>query len=112
MGPKCGVRCVALHTTSKFVEEINYRINVTTHIDCGRQKTVTTDRAAEQEGVSNHTQNQQVINWTPKATREMTKMSTDELITKPDLVEQKIGAMNYKIIIVNSSNVISPIMDI
>lgn len=80
VGQKCWVRCVALHTTSKFVGEMNYGKNVTPHIDCARQKAAKTDMAAEQEGASNHTQNQQVINWAPKETREMKKMSADELI--------------------------------
>lgn len=91
-GTKVCVRCVALHTTTKFVGEMNYGKNVTPHIDCARQKTAKTVRAAEPEGVSNHTQNQQVINWTPKETREMKKMSADGVFSKPDLVEQKIGA--------------------
>lgn len=71
---------------------MNYGKNVTPHNDSAQQKTAKTDRAAEQEGVSNHAQNQQVINWTPKETREIKKMSADELISKPDFVEQKIGA--------------------
>lgn len=91
VGQKCCVRCIALLTTSKFVGEMNYGKNVTPHIDCAQQKTAKTGRAAER-GVSNHTQNQQVINWKPKEMSEIEKMSADELISKPDFVEQKIGA--------------------
>lgn len=93
VGQKRWVRCAALHTTSKFVGEMNYGKNVTPHIDCTTKDCENrADRAAEHEGVSNHTQIQQVIKWTPKERREMKKMRADELISKPDLVEQKIGA--------------------